>query len=170
LGRISLAFQAFFSLLFGGKLSDGVLTELNLVPRVKTPPKPEAPAVKTSDGALQLLGIFQRDARLVDFLMEDLSSYGDEQVGAAVRSLHESSRKTLLQYFRLSPVIDGVEGAFTKVSDAKSVKLVGNVPPDGKAAGGVLRHRGWRVDSVSLPAIAPKSDVALIAPAEVEVE
>jgi hypothetical protein len=126
--------------------------------------------VRTADGALQVLGILQRDARLVDFLMEDLSGYSDEQVGAAVRAVQESSRKVLAQYVKLTPAIDGVEGAFTRIADTKLVKLVGNVPPDGKASGGILRHRGWRADQIQLPAVAPKTDLALLAPAEVEIE
>ena len=49
------------------------------------PPKPPPPArtAQPSDGALQTWGILQRDARLVDFLMEDISAYSDDQVGAA---------------------------------------------------------------------------------------
>jgi hypothetical protein len=36
--------------------------------------------------------------------------------------------------------------------------------------GGVLRHRGWRASKVELPALSPKQDAAVIAPAELEVE
>lgn len=173
MGRISLAVRSFFSILGNGQLSDEIATELGLVARsaVKVaPPKPEAPSVRVSDGALQVLGIFQRDSRLVDFIMEDLSGYSDEQVGGAVRSMHDECQKTLKQYFKLAPVIDGVEGAFTKTGDPAGVKLVGNVPPDGKAAGGILRHRGWKVDAVNLPNIPAKTNLSILAPAELEVE
>ena len=44
---------------------------------------------------MQILSILQRDARLVDFLMEDISAYSDEQVGAAVRDVQEQSRQSL---------------------------------------------------------------------------
>jgi hypothetical protein len=171
LGRISLAFRAFFALLGSGKLSAELASELGLVPRVapKPPAKSEASA-QTADGAIQILGILQRDARLVDFLMEDISAYADDQVGAAVRTLHEQSRKSLAQYLKLSPVIDGVEGAYTKVDNAEGVKLIGNVPPDGKAPGGVLRHRGWKVESVTLPTLTGKAKLTVLAPAEIEVE
>ena len=50
-----------------------------------------------------MLSILQRDARLIDFLMEDISGYSDDQVGAAVRSLHEQSRAALARYITLSP-------------------------------------------------------------------
>jgi hypothetical protein len=173
LSRFSLAFKSFFAILFGDGLPDQVAKAFGYVKEadVKPPPAP-TPEVRTSDGALQILGILQRDARLVDFLMEDISGYSDEQVGAAVRSMHEQSRATLSRYVTLSPVVDGVEGTNTRIDtrDPNSVKLLGNVPADGKARQGVLRHRGWRVDNVDLPKLPAGQNVAVLAPAEFEIE
>src|ERR1035441_8173645 len=123
--KIGLAFRCFFNLLFGGALSSAVLTELGLVKRAAAPAaRAAAPAaVRTpADGALQILGILQRDSRLVDFLMEDIdvhseegeTRYTDEQVGAAVREVHKKCRESLSRYVPLEPVIDGVEGTFVK--------------------------------------------------------
>jgi hypothetical protein len=177
LNRIVLAFRCFFNLLFSGELSAETLTRLNLTRKTATPaaaPKaaaPAAPVVKTADGALQLLGILQRDSRLVDFLMEDISSYEDDQVGAAVRELHDQCRDAVARYVTLTPVVDGVEGTFTQApsKDPNVVKFVGNVPAT-PPAGGILRHKGWRASKVDLPALAGKQDAAIIAPAEIEVE
>jgi hypothetical protein len=172
LSRILLAFRCFFNILFNGELSGPALTELGLSKgTLKPAAAPAAPAVRTSDGALQILGILQRDARLIDFLMEDISAYSDDQVGAAVRELHQQSRESIARYVTLQPVIDGVEGAVTKAPsrDPNLVKFVGNVPatpPDG----GVLRHRGWRASRVDLPALSGKQDATVIAPAEIEIE
>jgi hypothetical protein len=93
-------------------------------------------------------------------------------VGAAVRTLHDQSRDSLNRYLRLTPVIDGVEGSFTKLdaNDPASVKLLGNVPVNGKAPGGLLRHRGWRAEKIDLPPVAPGPSASIIAPAEIEVE
>ena len=113
-----------------------------------------------------MLSILQRDARLVDFLMEDISAYSDEQVGAAVRDVQENARKSMQRYLKLAPVIDGVEGTYTK-ADSDGVKLIGNVPANGKAPGGTLRHKGWRADKVELPSLPPGN---VVAPAEIEVE
>ena len=129
---------------------------------------------KVSDGALQILHILQRDARLIDFLMEDITSYADDQVGAAVRSLHADSKTALSRHVTLVPVIDSVEGTpqkldATKTPDPARMKLIGNVPANGKVAGGLLRHRGWRASTVNLPPLG-KGDVTVIAPAEIEVE
>jgi hypothetical protein len=173
LSRILLAFRCFFNILFSGELSAPAMTELNLVKRgAAGPPKPAtAPAVRSSDGALQILGILQRDSRLVDFLMEDIASYSDDQVGAAVRQLHDDCRDSVNRYVALEPVIDGVEGTFAKApsSDPNMVKFVGNVPAK-PPAGGILRHKGWRAAKVNLPALAGKQDPSVIAPAEIEIE
>ena len=178
MNRIFLAFRAFFNLLFHGELSPELLTDLTLSRRAPTPattpaaaPKPAAPAVKTSDGALQFLGILQRDSRLVDFLMEDIAGYSDDQVGAAVRELHDQCRDAVARYVTLQPVIDGVEGAFANApsKDPNIVKFVGNVPA-APPAGGILRHKGWRAAKVDLPALAGKQDATIIAPAEIEIE
>jgi hypothetical protein len=174
LSRILLAFRCFFSLLFHGDLSETAITELHLSRRgpVAVPrPQPAAPQFKPTDGALQILGILQRDSRLVDFLMEDISSYSDDQVGAAVRELHDQCRDSVARYVALEPVIDGVEGTYAKApsADPNVVKFVGNVPAK-PPAGGVLRHKGWRARKVDLPALVSNQDPAVIAPAEIEIE
>jgi hypothetical protein len=172
LSRISFAFRSFFAILFGGSLPEDIAREFGYTKPVPPPPPVILPTAK--DGALQMLGILQRDARLIDFLMEDITSYSDDQVGAAVRSLHADCRTTLNRHVTLAPVIDSVEGTFQKIDSSKApdpnrIKLLGNIPASGKAAGGTLRHRGWTATAVSLPVIG-KQDVSVIAPAELEVE
>ena len=143
----------------------------------KIQPAPVAEPIvlpKASDGALQLLHILQRDSRLIDFLMEDISAYADDQIGAAVRTLHDDCRSSLIQHVNLAPVLDGVEGTFQKLDSSKApdpsrVKLIGNVPANGKVPGGTLRHRGWIASSVTLPLLG-RQDAAVLAPAELEVE
>ena len=174
MGRIWLAIRCFFSILFGGSLPEDAIAKLGLARRGT--PKPQAAASapaapRVSDGALQMLSILQRDSRLIDFIMEDVAAYSDDQVGAAVRGLHDQARESLARYVKLEPVIDGVEGTFTKPasSDPAAVKFVGNVPA-GKPSGGLLRHKGWRASKIDLPALNAKQDSAIIAPAEIEIE
>ncbi|HTU45047.1 MAG TPA: DUF2760 domain-containing protein [Bryobacteraceae bacterium] len=135
---------------------------------------PEPPKINASDGALQILHILQRDSRLIDFLMEDITSYEDDQVGSAVRSIHNDCKASLTRHLTLAPVIDSVEGTYQKLDASKApdpnrIKLIGNVPASGKVAGGTLRHRGWLASSVTLPPLG-KQDVSVLAPAELEVE
>lgn len=174
MNRILLAFRAFFVLLFGGKLSEELMADLGLAVKSvpKAPPKPAAPEVKPADGALQLLGMLQRDARMLDFVMEDIGPYTDEQVGAAARDVHDQAREILVRHFAPAPVIDAVEGSTAAPPDGNPalVKYLGNVPASGKPPAGVLRHRGWRATAVSLPQLNSRTDLAVLAPAEIEVE
>jgi hypothetical protein len=173
LSRIVLAFRSFFEILFTGKLPADVAQALGFAPsRPQTPAAKPVAQAKPSDGAVQILGILQRDSRLIDFLMEDISGYSDDQVGAAVRTLHDQSRESLNRYLRLAPVIDAVEGSFTKLdsNDPGTVKLLGNVPANGKASGGVLRHKGWRAEKIDLPPLPSSQSNSILAPAEIEVE
>ena len=182
MNRIVLAFRCFFNLLFSGELSSETLSRLNLSRRGSSPagaPRtasaasaaPAVPQVRTADGALQLLAILQRDSRLVDFLMEDIATYSDDQVGAAVRELHDQCRDAVGRYVKLEPVIDGVEGTYAKApgNEAGLVKFVGNVPAK-PPAGGTLRHKGWRATKVDIPSLPAKQDATVIAPAEIEIE
>jgi Domain of unknown function (DUF2760) len=174
MSRISYAFRAFFSILFGGALPPDIAQSFGYSKAmpVKTPPPPK-PQAGPSAGAVQILGILQREARLVDFLMEDIGPFADDQIGAAVRDVHAQSRLALDRYMRLQPVIDGVEGTFTKTEgvDKAALKFIGKVPPSGTAAGGVLRHKGWKAEKVDLPQTGPGSlENSVLAPAEIEIE
>ena len=171
MSRVLLAFRAFFAILFGRPLppeikAAGRPSAAPAKAPVKTEPPPPNPA-----HALQLLAILQRDARLLDFLMEDIASFDDDQIGSAVRSVHDQARDSLARYLSLQPVIDGVEGAYTRpgTADPAAVKFIGNVPA-GKPEGGTLRHKGWRAAKMDLPALSPKQDASIIAPAEIEIE
>ncbi len=120
---------------------------------------------------LHLLGVFQREGRLMDFFAEDLSRYEDGQIGAAVRTIHENCRRAALKYIEPAPVLDLPEGRPCTVEpdfDPSAIKLTGNVsgaPP----FEGVVRHRGWRAGRIDLPTLTAGRDVRLIAPAEVEI-
>lgn len=170
MSRIVLAFKSFFAILFRGELPEEIARAFGYA---KAPPARAAkssPELTPSDGAVQLLAILQRDSRLVDFLMEDISPYSDEQIGAAVRTLHDQCRDALLRYIQLRPVVDGVEGTPTRIEspDPSAVKLIGNVPADGRAPQGILRHKGWRVERIELPRLSEPARI--LAPAEIEIE
>jgi hypothetical protein len=175
MNRISLAFRSFFSILFGGSLPADIAQAFGYAKPspVKTTPAAPVAAPKAqataADGAVQVLGVLQRDSRLIDFLMEDISAYTDDQVGAAIRDVQVQAKQTLERYLKLQPVIDAVEETTIPTSglDSASYKLIGKVPPNGKAPSGVLRHRGWKAGQVDLPVAKPTS---ILVPAELEVE
>lgn len=171
-----MAFRAFFGIL-GGTLPADIARAHGYEKTAAKRPEPPREQPGPEAGALQLLGLMQREARLIDFFLEDISPYTDEQVGAGVRSIHAQCQELLRKHFRLAPVIDGVEGTFVKTDsagalarDPGAIRFTGNLPPQGKPSGGTLRHRGWRADSVALPAVSPKQNLSILAPAELEVE
>src|SRR3954463_13982555 len=96
--RVKYAFRSFFSILDHSRVPEDVMAALAPGSTAAAPPPPAptpAPAVQTPDRSTQLLGLLQRDARLLDFLMEDLASYGDAQVGAPARDAHAACRTVL---------------------------------------------------------------------------
>jgi hypothetical protein len=157
LNRLLLALRAFWK----------ILTDAAFASRVE----PLMTATPTGPD-LRVLAILQRDGRLVDFLQEDIDAYPDAQVGAAVRDIHRGCRKALREYLAVEPVLGSPEGGEVTIADGfdpSEVRLIGNVrgtPP----FRGVLKHHGWRVKSVQLPAIpGARQDSAILAPAEVEI-
>jgi len=127
------------------------------------PPRPNPEPVR-------LLGVLQREARLLDFLMENLSAYDDQQIGASVRDIQAKSQGVIKKHLTLEPVLGQEEGARVTVPvgfDPSAIRLVGNVsgqPP----FHGTLQHAGWRVKAVSLPAPSEGQDEFVLMPAEVE--
>lgn len=143
--------------------------------RVPTPPKtapaPTLPQPAPTAAALQLLAILQREGRLIDFLQEDLSLYEDEQIGAAVRSVHAGCKQGLDAHIKLEPVVSDDEGSTITIPagfDAHAIRLTGSVAGDPPFTG-VVRHRGWRAAKVDLPQITNQANAQVVAAAEVEV-
>jgi hypothetical protein len=139
---------------------------------VAEPPKAAPPPLKQAapDAALQLLGLLQRDARLIDFAEEDLTGHSDADVGAAARVVHDGCRKVLREHFTIQPLRAESEGTRITLDsgfDAAAIRLTGKVvgqPP----FRGSLSHRGWRATDIRLPKLAGSHDAAVLAQAEVE--
>jgi hypothetical protein len=163
----------------------GVLL-ISLTAGKRKAPKPEpvvteslkpAPTASRQDQAraevITLLAVFQEKGRLIDFLMEDLTAYADEQVGAVARSVHQGCRAALAEHFTIEPVTTEPEGATISVPAGYSpteFRLIGNLSGPTPFRGKLV-HKGWRVKSVKLPRVLHADDIRLpaIAPAQVEV-
>lgn len=136
--------------------------------KAAAPPSPPKP---TTDAAVQLLGLLQREGRLVDFLREDIQPYDDAQIGAAARTIHQTCAQALAEHLTLEPVLKGNEGdevTIPKDFDPSAVRLTGNVSGEPPFRG-TLRHAGWRAAQVKLPAQPSGQDPKIVAPAEVEI-
>lgn len=183
MGRIGLAFKVFFDVLFNAARADQIrkieaspppvspeesVPEPSPVSKAQPAPPPAKPG--RSD-ALTLLETLQREARLIDFLQEEISSYSDQQVGSAVREIHRGCREALQRMFALSPVVQQEEGSSFTVGeneDAARIRLVGKVV-DQRPVTGTLVHAGWRAEKCDLPQWNGTDEARLIlAPAEVE--
>ena len=135
-----------------------------------TPVAPATPKEADTTAALQLLSLLQREARLVDFVQEDIAAYSDAEIGAAARVVHEGCRKVLREHVSLAPVRAESEGSRLTLAagfDAAAVRLTGNVVGQAPFTG-TLAHRGWRATEVRLPQLAEGHDARIVAQAEVE--
>lgn len=169
--RLSIAVGSFFAVLGDARLAARVQTLRDGAPLDReAPPPASVRATESVDAALQLLALLQRESRFVDFLQEDIGAYSDADVGGAARLLHGGARKVLADTFDLEAVRGEAEGSRLTLPagfDAAAVRVTGNVvgqPP----FSGTLRHKGWRVTAVRLPALTDGHDARVIAPAEVE--
>lgn len=120
---------------------------------------------------LHTLSVFQREGRLLDFFDEDLNSYEDDQIGAAVRSIQEDCKKVVGKYINPKPVIDSEEGETVTVEkgfDVDAIKLIGNVAGEPPFEG-TLNHRGWKAGKREIPKLSDIQDSTIIIPAEVEI-
>jgi hypothetical protein len=183
LTRLWFAYVVFFRVLFNGEYAAELhapkalpapeeakaLPEPVAVPEKKAAPPAEPPPPST-DAALQLLALLQREGRFVDFLEEDVASFADADIGAAARVVHAGCRKAIREHVKLEPVRTEEEGARVTLPDpldAASVKLTGNVTGKGPFTG-TLRHRGWRAADITMPTAVAGHDAHILAQAEVE--
>lgn len=186
MGRIAVAFRAFFKVLGNAEVASRVAAALDAQPAPAITAKPELKAPEKTvprqepvkkaperSDAVNLLAALQREARLVDFLKEPIGAYSDAQIGAAVRDVHRDCGTLLERVFALRPVTEGAEGAEVAVpqgAEATRFRLVGNVsgqPP----FRGKLCHHGWQATKIELPEwTGNEATSRVIAPAEVELK
>lgn len=175
MGRIGLAFKAFFRILFNAAIAERATSLFRDEPLPKvtaSEPAPKAekvPPKPVRSDAITLLETLQREARLVDLCQDSLDQYTDEQIGAAARNVLRDSGQVLQRLFALTPVAS--EGQQLEVPDGfdpARYRLSGNVtrPP----YRGNVTHGGWQATRCDLPQWTGGKEAALIvAPAEVEV-
>jgi hypothetical protein len=128
-------------------------------------------SAKPSGAPLRFLSVLQREGRLLDFLLEDIQAYPDDQIGAAVRDIHRQCQAALKEHLTLAPVMTQTEGETIEVPpgfDPSSIRLSGNVTGEPPFRG-TLRHHGWRVLDLKLAQPPAGQDEFVLMPAEVEV-
>jgi hypothetical protein len=137
------------------------------------PAPPVAPVILkeyTPDAALQLLGLLQKEARFIDFIKEDITTYSDADIGAATRVVHQGCTKAIKDHFTLASIREEQEGSNITVTedfDAASIRLTGNIIGTAPFTG-TLIHKGWQATDVRLPKLTQNHNPQIIAAAEIE--
>lgn len=179
MGRVSVAFQAFFAAL-GGRLT-GDRLQLALADQssvtdrfpVNAPPNISEGSANGRSEAVTLLSALQREARLVDLIQEPLGDYSDEQVGAAARDVLRDCRSVLERLFALRPVLDEVEESEVEASadlGPARLRVRGSSSSEGESVRGRLVHPGWEAGRCELPQWSgDTNDQLVVAPAEIEI-
>jgi Domain of unknown function (DUF2760) len=161
-----------------GRAQSGAISEP--APAAVSPPPPvtvQSPVPAIDQAEAEVVGFFallQEKGRLVDFLMEELTSYDDAQVGAAARVVHQGCRQVLREHFKIAAVSEAEEGTQVTVPTGyfgDEYRLIGKVSGEPPFTGKLI-HKGWKTESVKLPRVVQTNDKRLpvIAPAEVEVK
>ena len=135
--------------------------------------KPAAPPAppKPSGAALRMLAVLQAEARLVDFLLEDIAGASDEQIGQAVREVHKKAQDALKRHAVIETILPGNEGDTTTIAagfDPSAVRVVGNVAGSPPFTGSI-NHPGWKVRELKVAPPAAGVDEFVLQPAEVQV-
>ena len=175
LSRLWLSWVTSFRILFDGRfaskvrmLQDGESEEPVALPVEPAQAPREVTPSASTDTALQLLALLQREGRFVDFVQQELAAFSDSDIGAAARVVHEGCRRAIRSHARVVSVRNEAEGASLTLERAsEDVKLVGNLAGSAPFRG-VLRHRGWRIEELRLPTVVGAHDPTLVAPAELE--
>lgn len=134
-----------------------------------TAPTIAAPA-KPSGESLRLLAILQTDARLIDFLMENLSAAPADAVKNGVMEVQKKAVAALNKHLVLEPILAGTEGdrvTVPKGFDPSAISVLGHVTGEPPFAG-ELQHPGWKVKEIKLPTGTDGRDLFVIQPAEVQ--
>ena len=135
-----------------------------------TIPPPSQAVNQAEVEVVAFFALLQEKGRLVDFLMEDITSYDDTHVGAAARVIHQGCREVLQEHFNISAISDSEEGSQVTLPAGyakEQYRIVGNLNGEPPFTG-TLIHKGWKTEFVKLPRIVETQRLPAIAPAEVE--
>lgn len=168
-------FRIWFDVKFAARVAElcegaaGSLPAPSPVPSAAAAVQPAvAEPASSANGALQLLSLLQREGRFLDFVEQDVTAFTDADIGAAARLVHEGCRRAVHAHARVVSVRSETEGTQLTLEQASAdVKLVGNLAGSAPFRG-VLRHRGWRVEDLTLPTLIGTRDPKLVAAAELE--
>lgn len=137
-------------------------------------PKAATVSANNNDQAILVMTLLQERGRLLDFLMEDVASYSDEEIGGAARVIHQGCSEVVKECFSpeaVSAVEEEKEIILEEGYTTSEYKIVGNVDTNPPYKG-IVTHKGWKAGKVKLPVLNKSYEgieKPILVPAEVEV-
>ena len=170
MGNILLGFRALFRAWGDGDFAADVR---GLLAGEKPRPLPAAEPARITgrSDALTLLAILQREARFLDFVQEPVEDCSNEDIGAAVRALHQDCAETIERMFAIRHATTKEEGAAMEAPagfDPARYQFTGNIPGSPPFRGR-LAHPGWKATRCDVPEWkGPAESAAVISPVVIE--
>lgn len=118
---------------------------------------------------IRFLTLLQKEGRLLDFLMQDISSFDDRQISTAARYVHSHCSQLIKESFEIQAVHPSKEGSPITILD-ENLDQYSFIDSNKPLTEGILLHRGWKANKVALPPNdePEKSIKRLITPAQVK--
>ncbi len=124
-----------------------------------------------NNAAKQLLKILQKQGRLLDFLTQNIDQFNDKEVANAAKVVHRGCNRALKKHCIIKAIYDTNENTNITLNpnfDRSKVNLTGNHHIKSPIKG-ILIHKGWQIESLSLPTLTEKANPDILQPAEIEV-
>ncbi len=135
----------------------------------------EAGLQESDQAVVQFVRSLQDKGRFLDFVMADIHSLPDAQVGAVARVVHSGLKSLMQDYFSLSAISAAEEGQTIEIDQAefaKAYRLLG-AHNEQSPIKGTLVHKGWKADKRKLPKsqrLESAEELMILTPAEIEVK
>lgn len=148
----------FFSILTLSLLFELLSSKANTQTGIKV----EAPiATKDEDDTsiVTFISMLQEKGRILDFAMDDIEKYSDEEVGRVARVVHQGIRDVFVSTTGVRPLHKGLEGEVIKINendDFSMYKMLGTGTGNPPFSGTVV-HRGWIAEKLVIPKSSLKS-------------
>ncbi len=194
--RIFFALKVFFQILFSAQTSRKIVLALNppVNPMENKPSDNNLAENKPSEDkqpekivekivekvvvekpvrsdALTLLAALQREARLIDFLQENIQPFDDAQIGAIVRDIHRDCGTVINRMFDIAPLSEIEEGHTITLDapfDPLKFQIIG-ANSEARQITGTVVHPGWKANKCEVPVWKGTPETAaIIAPTEIE--
>ncbi len=120
---------------------------------------------------IHFVSILQQRGRFIDFIMQDIAPFSNEEVGAVARFVHQGCRAVMAEHFSIEPLVTDEEGSELRYEvEPRGERVRFQGAPTSFPLKGVVLHRGWQTTRAALPVVTVDLQPPyILAPTEVEV-